>query len=103
VTERTVILHFKDAVTDVVNTMILKRYRLQGEPDDFVSIETLEGKFENEQAFEEAKEKQVEKPNYPFSDTYQYIALWLKDARKISFMLSELVSGAGANVRRVEE
>jgi len=92
VTERTIILHFKDAVTDVVNTMILKRYRMEGDPDDFVSIETLEGEFESEEAFEEGQEKRQEQPNYPFSDTYQFIAVWLKDARKINKKLGELLS-----------
>jgi len=86
-----VILHFEDPVTGEVVTLILRRERFPDDPDDMVTIETLEGKYSTYKEFVEAKEREVEDSGYPYTASYIYIPMWLRDAREVAERLQELV------------
>jgi len=86
-----VILHFEDAVTGCTNTLVLRRFRFPQEPEDTVTIETLEGQYSSYEQFEEGKEREEEDPYYPCSSSYNNISIWLRDARGLAERLRELV------------
>jgi len=89
--EDVVILHLKDAVTGYINTLVLRRFRFPDDPSDVVSIEALEGLVSTYEEFEKAKEREEEDPDYPYTSSYIYIPLRLRDARKLAERLQELV------------
>jgi len=78
-------------MTACMNTLVLRRSRRPDDPSDMVTIETLEGEYSTYEEFEEAEEREGEDPDYPYTSSYNYIALWLESARNLAERLLELV------------
>jgi len=86
--EKLAIRHFIDPTTNVVNTLILQRYKIQGQ--EYLSIETLEGKYMTLQEFEEAHEKQSKNP---LTDTFNFIEMNIEDAKEFFKDLMLILKG----------